>query len=216
MAEDYLRSFTTKWDRPTKKFVSNSEKHLQDFIKKIIEARCGKFLHGGLPIHLQYGRISVLRIYDDILCRVTIQAHLEECFAKTQQATTLLLKLERTGHTRNERHYREYKDRFLSYLKMQRELAVKNPLLRDLHRLASPNGVQPPPAFATAISSAKTSLTKAGFTGIDDAAFARLLPPHPTDSALEDMAKASAGFEGESPIYRLFRGCDSYRVRAAL
>ena len=199
VAEDYLRLFTTKWDRPTKKFVSNSEKHLQDCIKKIIEARCGKFSYGGLPIHLQYGRIFVLRIYDDTLCRGPIQTHLKECLAKTQQATTLLLKLERTGHTRNERHYREYKDKFLSYLKMQRELAAKNPLLRDLHRLASPNGIQPPPAFVKDIGTAKTSLTKAGFSGIDDAALARLLPPHPTDSALEDMAKASAGFEGESP-----------------
>jgi hypothetical protein len=45
---------------------------------------------------------------------------------------------------------------------------------------------------------------KAGFPAIEDAAFARLLPPHPTDSALEDMAKASAGFEGESQLYRLF------------
>jgi len=179
VAEDYLRSFTAKWNSPTNKFVSNSAKHLRDFIKKIIEARCGKFSHNGLPIHLQ----------------TTIQTHLEECLTKTEQATTLLLKLERTGHTRNERHYRECKDKFLSHLKMQRELAAKNPLLRDLHRLASPNGVQPTTAFVTAISSAKTALSKAGFPAIEDAALARLLPPHPTDPALEDMAKASAGFE---------------------
>ena len=198
MAEDYLRSFTTKWDKPTKEFVRNSAKHLQDFIMKIIDTRCGKFSHSGLPIHLRYGRISVLYIYDDTLCRDTIQVHLEECLAKAKQATTLLLKLERTGHTRNERYYRECKDKFLSHLKMQRELASKNLVLRDLHRLASPNGPPPTTAFATAIGSAKTALTKAGFPALDEVALARLLPPHPTDSALEDMAKASAGFEGES------------------
>lgn len=134
----------------------------------------------------------------DAPCRDTIQAHLEECLTKTKQATALLLKLERTGHTRNERYYRECKDKFLSHLKMQREFASKNLVYRDLHRLASPNGHQPTPAFATAISSAKTALTKAGFPAMEDIALARLLPPHPTDSALEDMAKASAGFEGES------------------
>ncbi|KAF8270217.1 P-loop containing nucleoside triphosphate hydrolase protein [Lactarius quietus] len=179
MAEDYLRSFTAKWDKPTNKFVKDSGYHLQDFIQKVIDARCGKLSHTGLPRHL----------------RDTIQVHLEECLANTRNATTLLLKLERTGHTRNERYYRECKDKFLSHLKMQRELAAKNPVLRDLHRLTSPNGVQPTTSFVSAISQAKSSLSKAGFPAIEDEALARLLPPHRTDPALEDMAKASAGFE---------------------
>jgi hypothetical protein len=175
-----------------------SAKHLQNFIKKTIEVRCKQFSHSELPIHLRYVRVSVLHIYDDILRRDTIQGHLEECLVKTGTATSLLLKLERTGHTRNERYYRECKDKFLSHLKMQRELAAKNPVLRDLHRLASPNGTQPTPAFISAMSAAKAALNKAGFPAIDELAFARILPPHPSDSALEDMAKASAGFEGES------------------
>ncbi|KAH9006239.1 P-loop containing nucleoside triphosphate hydrolase protein [Lactarius hatsudake] len=179
VAEEYLRSFTAKWDTPTNKFVRDSERHLQAFIKEAIDVRCGKFSHNGLPIHL----------------RDTIQSHLQECFVKTRSATDLLLKLEHTGHTRNERYYREYKDRFLSHLKMQRELAANNTVLRDLDRLASPNGVQPTTAFTSAITSAKTALSKAGFPAIEDLAFARLLAPHPTDAALEDMAKASAGFE---------------------
>ncbi len=154
VAEEYLRSFTAKWDQPTNQFVRDSARHLQDFIKKTIDARCGKFSHNGLPIHLRYVRVSVLHIYDDTLCRDTIQGHLQACFDRTRTATALLLKLEHTGNTRNERYYRECKDMFLSHLKMQRELATKNPLLRDLH--------------------------------------------HPSDSALEDMAKASAGFEGGS------------------
>jgi GTP-binding protein EngB required for normal cell division len=179
VAEEYLRSFTNRWDLPTKKFVMESAKHLQNFIKKTIEVRCKQFSHSELPIHL----------------RDTIQGHLEECLVKTGTATSLLLKLERTGHTRNERYYRECKDKFLSHLKMQRELAAKNPVLRDLHRLASPNGTQPTPAFISAMSAAKAALNKAGFPAIDELAFARILPPHPSDSALEDMAKASAGFE---------------------
>ena len=160
--------------------------------------RCKQFSHSDLPLHLRYVRVFVVHIYDDTLCRDTIQGHLEECLGKTQTATALLLRLERTGHTRNERYYRECKDKFLSHLKMQRELAAKNPVLRDLHRMASPNGTQPTPAFVSAMSSAKAALNKAGFPAIDELAFARLLPPHPSDSALEDMAKASAGFEGES------------------
>ncbi|KAH8996866.1 P-loop containing nucleoside triphosphate hydrolase protein [Lactarius akahatsu] len=195
VAEEYLRSFTAKWDTPTNKFVRESERHLQAFIKEAIDARCGKFSHNGLPIHLRYVRVSVLLIYDNAPCRDTIQSHLQECFIKTRSATDLLLKLEHTGHTRNERYYREYKDKFLSHLKMQRELAANNTVLRDLERLASPNGVQPTTAFTSAITSAKTALSKAGFPAIEDLAFARLLPPHPTDAALEDMAKASAGFE---------------------
>ncbi|KAH9007592.1 P-loop containing nucleoside triphosphate hydrolase protein [Lactarius deliciosus] len=179
VAEEYLRSFTAKWDTPTNKFVRDSERHLQAFIKDAIDARCGKFSHNGLPIHL----------------RDTIQSHLQECFVKTRSATDLLLKLEHTGHTRNEQYYREYKDKFLSHLKMQRELAANNTVLRDLDRLTSPNGIQPTTAFTSAITSAKTALSKAGFPAIEDLAFARLLPPHPTDAALEDMAKASAGFE---------------------
>ncbi|KAH9024286.1 P-loop containing nucleoside triphosphate hydrolase protein [Lactarius hengduanensis] len=179
VAEEYLRSFTAKWDTPTNKFVRESDRHLQAFIKETVDARCGKFSHTGLPLHL----------------RDTIQSHLQECLTKTRSATALLLKLEHTGHTRNERYYREYKDKFLSHLKMQRELAANSTVLRDLDRLASPNGVQPTTAFTSAITSAKTALSKAGFPVIEDLAFARLLPPHPTDAALEDMAKASAGFE---------------------
>ncbi|KAI9441569.1 P-loop containing nucleoside triphosphate hydrolase protein [Lactarius indigo] len=195
VAEGYLRSFTAKWDTPTNKFVRESERHLQVFIKEAIDARCGKFSHNGLPLHLQYARVSVLLIYDDALRRDTIRSHLQECSNKTRSATELLLKLEHTGHTRNERYYREYKDKFLSHLKMQRSLAANNTVLRDLDRLASPNGDQPTIAFASAITSAKAALSKAGFPAVDDLAFARLLPPHPTDAALEDMAKASAGFE---------------------
>jgi len=78
------------------------------------------------------------------------------------------------------------------------KLPRKNVVLRDLHRLASPNGVQPTTSFVSSINSAKTALTKAGFPAFEDAALARILPPHPTDPALEDMAKASAGFESES------------------
>lgn len=198
MAEDYLRSSTSKWDKPTNEFVKASAKHLQDFIKKTVNVRCGKYSHNGLPIHLQYARTSVLHMYDDTIRRNTIQVHLEECLVETKKATALLLKLERTGHTRNERYYRECKDKFLSHLKMQRELASKNVVLRDLHRLAAPNGVQPTTSFVSAINSAKTALTKAGFPAFEDSALARILPPHPTDPALEDMAKASAGFESES------------------
>jgi hypothetical protein len=32
---------------------------LRSFIHKTINARCGKFSHGGLPIYLQCGRISI-------------------------------------------------------------------------------------------------------------------------------------------------------------
>ncbi|KAI9465217.1 P-loop containing nucleoside triphosphate hydrolase protein [Lactarius psammicola] len=155
VAEEYLRSFTAKWDQPTNRFVGESTRLLRGFIKKTIDARCGKFSHNGLPIHLRFVRVSVLHIYDDTPFRDTIQSHMQECEARTRKATALLLKLEHTGHTRNERYYRECKDKFLSHLKMQRELAAKSPVLRDLQRLASPNGIQPTPAFAAAITFGK-------------------------------------------------------------
>lgn len=41
-------------------------------------------------------------------------------------------------------------------------------------------------------------LTKAGFPRIDERDLAKLLRPQGSDAALEDMAKASAGFEGAS------------------
>ena len=121
---------------------------------------------------------------------------MNECLARTESATNLLLKLERSGHTRNDRYYRECKDKFLSHLKLQRELASENTLLRDLGRMTSPNGTQPPASFTAQITQGKTSLQKAGFLQIETLQLAKLLPPQPSDSALEDMARASAGFEG--------------------
>jgi len=48
-------------------------------------------------------------------------------------------------------------------------------------------------------------LTKAGFPRIDESDLAKLLRPQASDAALEDMAKASAGFEGASqPITPLY------------
>jgi len=124
-----------------------------------------------------------------------IEAHLSECLETTQNATALLLELERSGHTRNEYHFRQCKDKFLNHLKMQRELALNNPVLRDLSRIVSQEKPQPHSSFVSAITTAKAALGKAGISVTNELQLAKLLPSHPTDPALEDMAKASAGFE---------------------
>jgi hypothetical protein len=122
-------------------------------------------------------------------------------------AAKLLLKLERSGHTRNERHYRECKDAFLTQLKLQRDLASKNSVLRDLHRMATPSDIVAPATFVASINQAKAQLSRAGFPPINELDLAKLLRPQATDAALEDMAKASAGFEGASyPIALLTYG----------
>jgi len=121
---------------------------------------------------------------------------LQECIRRTRTATTLLLKLERNGHTRNDRYYRDCKDKFLSHLKMQHGLASSenSTVVRDLNRMTSPGQPSVPPAFASAINAAKASLGKVGLS-VEERSFVKLLPPQPADSALEDMASASAGFE---------------------
>jgi hypothetical protein len=208
VAEEYLRSFTGKWDGPTTQFVNTATHLLKSFIYGTINTRCGQFTHGGLINHLRCGRISISWCAcADISTRDAIDAHLGECLVKTRDATSLLLKLERSGHTRNERYYRECKDAFLTQLKLQRDLASKNSVLRDLHRLASQSDGQPPATFASSITQAKSHLSKAGFPPIGELDLAKLLRPQATDSALEDMAKASAGFEGTShPIVLLAYG----------
>ncbi|KAI0250038.1 P-loop containing nucleoside triphosphate hydrolase protein [Lactifluus subvellereus] len=180
VAEEYLRSFIANWDMPTSQFVNRATNLLRIFIRKTVDARCGHFLHGGLPTHM----------YD------TIEAHLQECDTRTRTATALLLKLERNGHTRNDRYYRDCKDKFLSHLKMQRGLASpeNNTVLRDLNRMASPGGPSASPTFTSAVNTAKASLGKIGLS-VDEHSLVKLLPPSPADSALEDMASASAGFE---------------------
>lgn len=114
----------------------------------------------------------------------------------TTDATNLLLKLERSGHTRNDRYYRECKDKFLTRFKLQRELVSENTVLRDLGRMASPNGTQPHAQFVNQINQIKAALGKAGFPQTDTLDLAKLLPAQASDAALEDMARASAGFEG--------------------
>ena len=136
--------------------------------------------------------------------RGVIDVHLKECLERTQDATKLLLKLERSGHTRNDRYYREFKDKFLSHFKLHRELASKSTLLRDLNRMASPNGPQPHAPIAGQINSAISSLGKAGFSGVDVLQLSKLLPSQSSDPALEDMAAASAGFEGASHLIASF------------
>ena len=136
--------------------------------------------------------------------RGVIDVHLKECLERTQDATKLLLKLERSGHTRNDRYYRKFKDKFLSHFKLHRELASKSTLLRDLNRMASPNGPQPHAPIAGQINSAISSLGKAGFSGVDVLQLSKLLPSQSSDPALEDMAAASAGFEGASHLIASF------------
>jgi hypothetical protein len=111
----------------------------------------------------------------------------------------MLLKLERSGHTRNDSYYREYKDKFLTHFKLQRELSVRSTLLRDLNNMTSPNGTQQPHAqFVNHINQAISALGRAGFSGIDGLKLAKLVSSQPSDPALEDMAAACAGFEGVS------------------
>ena len=62
--------------------------------------------------------------------------------------------------------------------------------------MASPNGTQPHATFVNQVNQAKVALGKAGFAQIDTLELAKLLPAQASDSALEDMARASAGFEG--------------------
>jgi len=179
VAEEYLRSFTANWNAPTTGFVRRATQRLKNIIHKTIDARCRHFSHGELPKHL----------------RETIDAHLDECIVEANEATALLLKLEENGHTRNNLYYRECKEKFLNHLKMQRNLASDNPVLRDLSRLASHSDEKPHPAFASAVNQAKIHLNKVGLPVTDDLQLAKLLAPQASDSALEDMAKASAGFE---------------------
>ena len=127
-----------------------------------------------------------------------VETHLRECVERTQTATKTLLKLERSGHTRNDSYYREYKDKFLTHFKLQRELSARSNLLRDLNNMASPNGPQPHAQFVNHINQAVAALGRAGFTGIDVLKLAKLLSSQPSDPALEDMAAACAGFEGVS------------------
>ena len=108
----------------------------------------------------------------------------------------MLLKLERSGHTRNDFYYREYKDKFLSHFKLQRELAGPSTLLRDLNNMASSSGPQPGAQFVNHVNQAISALGKAGFSGISPLQLAKLLPPQSSDPALEDMAAVCAGFEG--------------------
>lgn len=134
----------------------------------------------------------------DTFTREIIDGHLEDRLAKARASTTLLLKLEKSGHTRNARYYRECKDAFLTHLKIQRDLASKNPVLQNLHRMSSKSQTQPHAPFVSAVTSAMSSLSKAGFPRVDELDLAKLLRPQASDAALEDMAKASAGFEGAS------------------
>ena len=110
----------------------------------------------------------------------------------------MLLKLEQSGHTRNDCYYREYKDKFLSHFKLQRESAAGITLLRDLNNMASPNGPQPHAQFINNINQVKSTLGRAGFPGIDVPQLAKLLTSQSSDPALEDMAAVCAGFEGAS------------------
>jgi hypothetical protein len=108
----------------------------------------------------------------------------------------MLLKLERSGHTRNDRYYREYKDKFLSHFKLQRDTATHGTLLRDLTNMASTSGAQPHAQFKNHITQGLSSLGKAGFSGLDELDLAKLLHTQASDPALEEMAAACAGFEG--------------------
>jgi hypothetical protein len=209
VAEEYLRSFTTSWDAPTDWFVQRATTLLREYIWKMAEGRFGHFSQGGLLAHVWCVRVSFLTSPDVIALTSfffqseAMEAHLQDCVTKTQGATTLLLNLERSPHTRNDRYYRECKDKFLSHLKMQRELATGSTVLRDLKRMATPGEVPAQASFAAQVNSAKTAVNKIGIPLTDDMAFAKLLPPHFTDPALEDMAKICAGFEGTPLSYRL-------------
>jgi hypothetical protein len=112
----------------------------------------------------------------------------------------MVLKLERSGHTRNDCFYREYKDKFLTQFKLQRELTSPSTLLRDLNNMATPEGKgnKPHAQFVAQVTQGINALGKAGFPGLDPLKLANLLASQPSDPALEDMAATCAGFEGAS------------------
>jgi hypothetical protein len=129
VAEEYLRSFTANWHAPTAVFVRRATLKLKNFIHTTIDARCKHFLHGELPKHLWCGHISenVDLVKLTFPPSETIDGHLGECITRTNAAVALLLKLEGNVHTRNNRYYRECKEKFLNHLKMGRDLASDNP-----------------------------------------------------------------------------------------
>ena len=123
-----------------------------------------------------------------------------ECIGNTESAINMVLKLEQSGHTRNDCFYREYKDKFLTQFKLQRELTSPSTLLRDLNNMSTPEGKgnKPHAHFVNQVNQALTSLGRAGFPGLDALQLAKLLASQPSDPALEDMAATCAGFEGAS------------------
>jgi len=111
----------------------------------------------------------------------------------------MLLRLERSGHTRNDRYYREYKDKFLSHFKLQREpeTAPNGTLLRNLNNMASQTGTQPHAQFVNGVNQGISAFGKVGLP-VNVLQIAKLISSESSDPALEDMAAACAGFEGAS------------------
>ncbi|KAI0262180.1 P-loop containing nucleoside triphosphate hydrolase protein [Gloeopeniophorella convolvens] len=179
IAQQYLRTFTRRWDLPARQFVLMASSHLRSTIKKTINARCGQLANGGLDHHMT----------------TTIALHLDDKIEQTLAAADLLVQLERNAHTRDERQFRQYKEKFFEHFKMLRPEKSGNTFLRDLARMKKGGQFSPPVAFVSGINAARKSLASLGLPLAEEGSLAKLLPPDPSDPALEDMARAYAGFE---------------------
>jgi hypothetical protein len=59
VAEEYLKSITVKWDKPTEEFVGRATDTLKTFFEKAIEEECKHLSFTGLYIHLRCGHTSI-------------------------------------------------------------------------------------------------------------------------------------------------------------
>jgi hypothetical protein len=59
VAEEYLRSITAKWAKPTEEFVKGAYDALKVFIMKAIKAQCEHLSYPGLYAHLLCDHTSI-------------------------------------------------------------------------------------------------------------------------------------------------------------
>ncbi|KAI0250034.1 P-loop containing nucleoside triphosphate hydrolase protein [Lactifluus subvellereus] len=166
----YIGAVVKRWDSPSKQLFDCTKKELNKRIKAVIEDHFSNFTYG----HLKQRVIHI------------VQGHIQKCADAAEQHINSLLEEEQEPFTMNEHYFMEYRSKFLGHYKGIRQKArssfIDNLESSDLF-------------MKCAVSKVIAGLAELDLRSIDPSFLPRLLPPDPTEPAIEIMAEVRAYFQ---------------------
>ncbi|KAF9558114.1 hypothetical protein CPC08DRAFT_639388 [Agrocybe pediades] len=173
----FMDEFITKWESPAQFLCASVHRVMSEYIKKLVSIHFGNFGQG----HLEQ-RIKTI-----------VHQHIEQCRNNAEEKINWLLQLETRPFSLNTHYFTDYRDKFLTYFRGERQRYDQSKLALAINQYYQR---QPTPAPVDyGIEKVMSGLAQIGLTGISAGDLHKLPSSGPLEPAMTIMADVRAYFQ---------------------